>query len=65
MPVPQAPKKSLLATAIEMCVNKNRPLLPPESDMSVSEYLQNIADGKNKKKKEQERIENRLNKLKS
>jgi hypothetical protein len=55
--------KSLLATAIEICVNKGKPLVPPP-EQSATEYLHNIAEGKNKKKKEQERIENRLNKLK-
>lgn len=57
------PVKSLLATAIEICVNKGKPLVPPP-EQSATEYLHNIAEGKNKKKKEQERIENRLNKLK-
>ena len=58
-------KKSLLATAIEMCINKNRTLLPSDSEKSVYEHLKDVADGKNKKKREQERIEKRLNNLKS
>jgi hypothetical protein len=41
------------------------PLVHPDPTVSPTEYLQNIADNKNKKKKEQERIEERQNKLKS
>lgn len=55
--------KSLLQIAIETCVNKNQSIVPPEGQ-STTEYLQNVAEGKNKRKKEQERIEKRQEILK-
>jgi hypothetical protein len=62
--MPNHQVKSLLQTAIETCVNKGHPIVPSDPTMSTTEYLQNIADGKNKKKKEQDRIEKRQEILK-
>ena len=56
--------KSLLQMGIETCIRKGHPIVPSDPTMSATEYLQNIADGKNKKKKEQDRIEKRQEILK-
>ena len=59
----QVQNLSQTAQGIQTAMNKNLPLIPP-SDQSATEYLKGVADGKNYKKREKERIKNRLELLK-